>query len=188
MDSMPATLILDASTLLNLYATGRLREVAGSGPYRFAVAEYVLNEEALFVWELGPEDVEPQQVPLDLSWLIEDGLLEVLRLDTSEEMATFVDFAISIDDGEAITAALALHRDSALATDDRKARRVIAEQAPSVDLASTLDLLSNWVEVAHVSAAELRSVFEAMISSASYVPGRRNPHFDWWHEVMRQDD
>ncbi len=111
-----------------------------------------------------------------------------MQLDTSEEVATFVDFAISIDDGEAITAALALHRDSALATDDRKARRVIAEQAPSVDLASTLDLLSNWVEVAHVSAAELRSVFEAMISSASYVPGRRNPHFDWWHEVMRQDD
>ena len=185
---MPATLILDASTLLNLYATGRLREVAGSGPYRFAVAEYVLNEEALFVWELGPEDVEPQRVPLDLSWLIEDGLLEVLRLDTSEEMATFVDFAISIDDGEAITAALALHRDCALATDDRKARRVIAERAPTVQLVSTLDLLSDWATVAQVPAAELRSTMEAMRSGASYVPGRGNPRFNWWHEIMRQED
>ncbi len=50
---MPATLILDASTLLNLYATPRLREITSAGPYQLAVAEYVLNEEALFVWELG---------------------------------------------------------------------------------------------------------------------------------------
>ena len=185
MDVPLPLLILDASTLLNLYATGRLQEIAASAPYRFAAAEYVLEEEALFIWEQGVGDPAPQPVNLDLNPLIEDGLLEVLALDTDEEVATYVDFAISIDDGEAITAALALHRDCAVATDDRKARRVITDRMPSARLVSTLDLLSEWAEAAQLSTSELQRVMGAMKSGASYVPGRRDPHFEWWLGIMQ---
>ena len=59
MDNQPAVLILDASTLLNIYATRRLREIASAGPNRFAVAEYVLREEALFVWQQKSVDEAP---------------------------------------------------------------------------------------------------------------------------------
>lgn len=186
MDSLPTTLILDASTLLNLYATGRLRDIAATGLFDFAVSDYVMSEEVLFVWERGPDDAESQRVPVELDALIEAGLLDVLRLDTSEEVGTFVNFAISIDDGEAITAALAVHRECALATDDRKARRVIANRSPAVHLVSTLDLLKAWAEEAQVPASELREVLGAMSSGASYVPGPGNPHYDWWQEVMQQ--
>ena len=184
---MPTTLILDASTLINLVATARFAEIAGAGLYRFAVAEYVLNEEALFIWQQGPEDAEPQRVPLDLGRFVDDGLLEVLRLDTSDEVATFVNFAITIDDGEAITAALACHRGCALATDDRKARRVIAEGAPTLQLVSTLDLLHGWAELGQVPEDELlQRVMEAIRSWASYVPGPRNPRFEWWQDIMQR--
>ena len=183
---MPTTLILDASTLINLVATARFAEIAGSGLFRFAVAEYVLNEEALFVWQRRPEDAVQQRVPLDLDRFVDDGLLEVFRLDTSEEVATFVDLAITIDDGEAITAALAHHRDCALATDDRKARRVIAERAPALQLVSTLDLLHDWAESAQVEDDALRRVMEDMRSGASYMPGPRNPRFKWWQDIMQQ--
>ena len=42
-------LLLDASCLLNLYATGRLREIAEVLPYQLCVAGYVAEQEALFV-------------------------------------------------------------------------------------------------------------------------------------------
>ena len=43
-------LILDASCLLNLYATGRSRDIALTLPYRLGVADYVLEREVLYVW------------------------------------------------------------------------------------------------------------------------------------------
>ena len=180
-------LILDASTLLSLYATLRLRDIASTAPYRFAVAEYVLREEALFVWQWETNDDVPARVPLDVDPLIEDGLIEVMTLTAGEEEETFVNFAFSIDDGEAITAALAFHRGCAVATDDRKARRVIAERAPLVPLVSTLDLLSEWAETAQPSTKEVRQVMEAMRSGASYVPGCRDPRFEWWLAIMQED-
>jgi len=183
---MPTTLILDASTLINLVATGRFAEIAVSGLFRFAVAEYVLSEEALFIWQQGQEDAEPQRAPLNLGRFVDDGLLEVLRLDSSDEVATFVDFAITIDDGEAITAALAHHRDCALATDDGKARRVIAERLPTLQLISTLDLLHDWAGLAHIPDDELQRVMEEMREGASYVPGPKNPHFEWWQDIMQR--
>ena len=187
MDNPPVVLLLDASTLLNLYATGRLREIASAGPNRFAVAEYVLREEALFVWQQKSVDEAPEPVPLELSPLIEDGLIEVMTLHAGEEVETFVNFALSIDDGEAITGALAFHRGCAVATDDRKARRVIAERAPLVPLVSTLDLLSEWAETAQLPTRDVRQVMEAMRSSASYVPGPRDPRFEWWLAIMQED-
>ena len=187
MDNQPAVLILDASTLLNIYATGRLRDIASAASYRFAVAEYVLREEALFVWQCETDDDVPARVPLDLDPLIEDGSIELMTLHAGEEVETFVNFALSIDDGEAITAALALHRGCAVATDDRKARRVIAARAPLVPLVSTLDLLSEWAETAQLATKEVREVMEAMRSGASYVPGRRDPRFEWWLTIMQED-
>ncbi|MXZ01096.1 hypothetical protein F4Y93_10775 [Candidatus Poribacteria bacterium] len=186
-DPHPLVLILDASCLLNLYATGRFGEILVVSLYRFAVADYVLDEEALFTLVRESFDGPLERAPVDLRPFIEDGLVEVMSVESTEEIATFVDLAIQIDDGEAITASLAAHRGCAVATDDRKARRVIAEQAPTVPLVSTLDLLSEWAEASQMSMSELKSVFAAMQTGASYVPGRRDPRFDWWVEVMQEE-
>ena len=41
-----------------------------------------------------------------------------------------------------------------------------------------------WSEVASVTKNELRAALEAMISGASYVPGRSDPLYEWWRETL----
>ena len=106
-------------------------------------------------------------------------------MESPNEETTFVTLAALIDDGEAATAALALHRGCSIATDDRKARRVLAEQVPTVHLVSTLDLVSQWAEAMSVPLGELRTALEQMRSGANYLPGPRDPRYDWWRKVMQ---
>jgi len=180
----PLELILfNASCLINLYATGRLRDIALALPYRLGVAEYVREREALYVWRRGATANEDERVPVDLTPLVDEGLFQVAHLERQEEVFTFVDFAAVMDDGEAVTIALALHRGYAVATDDRKARRVLAERAQSIHLFSTLDLLKTWVERASVSGDELQQAMAAIRSSANYIPSVRDPLYGWWRSI-----
>ena len=179
--------LLDASCLINLYATGRLRDIALAVPYRLGVADYVLEREALYVWRPGGSVAEETRVPVDLEHLVEEGLIRVMRLESEEEERTFVDLAALMDDGEAVTGAIALHRGYAVATDDRKARRILAEHPRSITLVSTLELLKLWDGEVSVSEAELREALAAMESSASYLPGDRDPLRGWWRSVMYED-
>ncbi len=126
------TLLLDASCLLNLYATGRFRDIAVALDYRLGVAACVLKVEALYIWRPDPTGTREEPEPVDVSSLVDEGLMQVLSLASPAEEATFVELAALIDDGEALTGALAVHRECSLATDDRKARRVLAERLPTV--------------------------------------------------------
>ena len=176
-------ILLDASCLLNIYATGRLRDIALALPYHLGVAEYVREREALYVWRRGATANEDERVPVDLTPLVDEGLVQVARLERPEEVFAFVDFAAVMDDGEAVTIALALHRGYAVATDDRKARRVLAERAQSIQLFSTLDLLKTWAERASVSSDELQKAMAAIQSGASYIPSVRDPLYEWWRAI-----
>ena len=185
MERRPVSLVLDTSCLLNLYATGHFREIAASLQEQVGIADFVLKKEALFIHCEVPIDSQDKQVLVDLSPFVSEGLVEVMYLESPNEKATFVDLAALVDDGEAVTAALALHRGCSIAIDDRKAKRVLTELAPTVPLISTLDLLVRWVETASVPSDELRSVLERIRSSANYVPSRRDPHYEWWLEAMQ---
>ena len=165
MERGPASLILDASCLLNLSATERCRDIAALLREQVAVADY-------------------DQIVVDLSPLVSEGLVEVMRLASPDEEAAFVALAAMIDDGEAVTAARAVHRECSVATDDRKARRVLSERVPTVPLVSTLDLMAQWVETMSGPLVELRTALERMRSGASSVPGPRDPRHMWRLEVM----
>ena len=110
-----------------------------------------------------------------------------MGLETPDEEATFVELAAVVDDGEAMTGALAAHRQCSLATDDRKARRVLGEQIPTVPLLSTLELLKLWVDGAAVPDTELRAAVEGIRVGASYVPGPRAPLYSWWQSILEGD-
>lgn len=179
-----STLLLDASCLLNLYATGRFRDIAATLPYQIAVADYVLDVEALYVWRPDPTGTRDEAEPVDLSSFVDEGLVRVMPLETPDEEGTFVALAALVDDGEAITGALAAHRQCALATDDRKARRVLAERTPTVPLLSTLELLKLWADGAEVPDTELREAMEGMRMGASYLPGPRHPLSRWWRSII----
>ena len=175
-------LVLDASCLLNLYATSRMLEIAAALPWQLAVVDYVLEQEALYVRIIGAYEEQEGTVPVDLSPLIAAGLLLVMRLETPSEQASFVELAAVLDDGEAVTGAIALNRGHLVAIDDRKARRVLGEKASGMRLVSTLELMRQWG--ASVPVQEVGHALRAMQHGARYVPGQRDPLYAWWRDVM----
>ena len=177
-------LVVDASCLLNLYATGHLREIALVVGKQLEVAEYVLDNEAIYTWQTDSTGSREEAVPVDLTPLVSEGLLQVVKLEHPDDQATFLALAAVVDDGEAATAALARGRGCSIATDDRKARRVFEELLPDVSLVSTLDLLKLWADEGQVARDTLRKAMDAMRGSASYIPSRRDPLFQWWASVM----
>ena len=174
-------LLMDASCLLNWYATGRLREIILAIPWRMGVVDYVLEQEALYVRNPTAAGDREEMSFVELSPLIDDGLVEVVRLQYPEERAAFVDLSAVIDDGQAMTGAIALHRGYAVAIDDRKVRRVLGERSPAIKLISTLEILQKWG--ATVPVDELRRALRAMRLGANYVPGWRDPLYVWWRDI-----
>ena len=175
-------LLLDASCLLNLCATDRLLEIAAALPWQLAVVDYVMEQEVLYVRTIGAHEEQEGTVPVDLSPLIDEGLLLVMRLETLSEEASFVELAAVLDDGEAVTGAIALNRGHLVAIDDRKARRVLGEKAPWMRLVSTPELMRQWS--ASVPVQEVSHALRAMQHRASYVPGQWDPLHAWWRDMM----
>ena len=177
-------LVLDTSCLLNLYATGRMREIALVIPMQLEVAEYVLESEVIYTWQTDATGIREEAVPVHLTPLVSEGLIRVVKLESPDDQATFLTLAALVDDGEAATAALALGRGCSVATDDRKARRVFGELMPEVRLVSTLELLKQWADESQVAMGTLRDTMSSMARSASYVPSSREALFEWWTTIM----
>ena len=180
-------ILLDASCLLNLYASGRLREIAKTLPQPLAVAEYVMQQEALYIRRRRSERHPEEREPVNIAPLVSAGLIQLLTINNEAEAATFVDFAREMDDGEAVTCALAIHRRCDVATDDRKARGVLGRRAPHVLLVSTLDLMKQWAGLAGVVKEEIRAALLNIWAGANYYPGERDPLYGWWIERALQN-
>lgn len=182
--SPPPSLIFDASTLINLYATSRIREIASAVPYQFLVSKYVAEQEALYIWVQEPSGGRLRQ-KIDLAPLIADNVLKLVDARGAAEAETLVNLVIELDDGEAHTAAIAINRGFMVATDDRKARTLLAEQWPSVRVLSTTQILKIWSQSARATVQVLGDTFTTIQTSASFVPGPHDPEFDWWQDLMR---
>lgn len=68
-----------------------------------------------------------------------------------------------------------------VATDDRKAERVLADRVP---LRSTLDLVKAWAAHGSVDQATLRAAVIDLRDRGSYVPRRAHPLRAWWDAVV----
>lgn len=172
----PLTL-LDACAVLSLYATGRMREVIGAIDGPVAVVDTVAAE-ALFVRKII--DGVWEKVPVDLAPLHRAGVLATLRAETEDELLTFIDLAVELDDGEAMTGALAIHRNCTVVTDDRKAERILAGRVP---LRSTLNLVKVWADGGGVPDDDLRPLLIA-IDERGYRPPRSHPLCAWWERIV----
>lgn len=179
-------LLLDACCLRNLYATHRLRAIALASRCQFGVVEHVITSEALFIWVPIENGNREEAEPLPLQPLMGEGLIDIFRLENLQETTAFTDFSVRMDNGEAETGAIALHRGYAIATDDRKARRVLQAMAPAVPLLSTLALVQEWAQSTAVSVSQIQEVLRAMETGVSYFPGRRDPLFAWWQSIMNR--
>jgi predicted nucleic acid-binding protein len=171
------TTLLDACAVLSLYATRRMAEILATVPGPVAVCDLVAAE-ALYVRRIV--DGEREREPVDLAPLVADGTLSLVTADDEDELQTFVDLAVDLDDGEAMTAALAIHRGCVLVTDDAKAERLLAGR---VQLRATLDVVKAWADGAGLDRVELRAILAA-IYERGYEPPLAHPLKRWWDAVM----
>jgi hypothetical protein len=175
-------LMLDACCAINLLASGMFAEVAHAQGIPVAVADLVLEREVLRIPGGGSDeaggDVADERT-LTLQPLVDAGAIEVMSVE-GEEIETFVSLALRLDDGEAMSAALAIHRRGALATDDRKAIRVLGAVAPDLEVRRTSDLVRRWIEMADPPDARVREVLRRIERDASFTPPAADPNATWW--------
>lgn len=172
------TLILDACCVLNLYATDRMSEILAALPYDFAIAELVARE-ALHVRHASGDPAQPR-VSVNLAEMTSQGLLDVLAPSTSEEQGAFVSYAAEIDDGEAMTCALAVGRGYVVATDDLKVTRLARQGAMPAPIISTPELMKEWHDAVALSREELRQALRAIEVRASFAPRKDHALRPWW--------
>jgi predicted nucleic acid-binding protein len=168
-------LILDTCVVLSLYATRRMEALLDVLPEPILIAEAVLSE-SLYVHVLM-DDVREKE-PIILGPLVDAGKLTVVAPESNEEFEALLDFALVLDDGEAMTCALALHRNLRIATDERKTIRLISDQ---IEVVGTLDLIRGWAGEVGAPTDEIRDVLTA-IADRGYVPGRDHRHWRWWDD------
>jgi predicted nucleic acid-binding protein len=173
-------LILDTCVVLSLCATRRVEEILGANVGPFLVDEAVLRE-ALYIHIIvaGVREKEP----ISLDPLLTAGALSVVQPETEEEFQLLVDLSVELDDGEAMTCALAQHRGYRIATDERKTIRLIENRILTV---GTLDLVRNWADKSAAEPALLREVLNA-IEDRGYVPGATHIHYAWWKQILSGD-
>lgn len=132
-------LVLDASVIINLLATG----YAGPILHALAVPLFV-TDTVVYEIEQGAANGRPE--PALLAALINDQVVTVKEL-TGSALENFFGMvsghtSSSLGDGEAATLALAHHNGLSAAIDEKKASRIAAERFESLMLVTTVDILA----------------------------------------------
>src|SRR6266566_7308772 len=151
--------ILDACVIINLCASGHMQSILESIPKPVSIAAYVHEMETQRIYAGPNEDVAKETELINLQTFVERKLLHVVPLGDGPEAAAAVSFsaATRLDTGEAISAAIAVHRSWSLATDDKTAISFLMREMPQLHLVSTPELLKHWVDAArpHFTVASL---------------------------------
>lgn len=176
MNRDPDILLLDARVLINLFASGHAEEILRSLDVSAAISSHV-QRETLYIRRGGDGDDARDPVALDLSALLANRLLRVVADASEDELNTFIDLTLELGDGEAMTAALAIHRRFIIATDDRVALRVIGSRVP---VRSSLDLIKYWAERQQVTPETITTALRNLRQRGSYMPGAQHPLRWWW--------
>lgn len=181
MPSRPVV-ILDACVLINILASGRPQEILSGGVYRFGIGA-VVSKESMYLRSSNPST--PPEV-VDLRRFLDAQSLTVHDLSGGHEQTLYVDYAAELDDGEAMTVALALSRGWTMATDDRKARRIFLRDSGDAErLLSTAQILKNWSLAVRLSAEELKDMLLEVSLRGRFSPRSDDSDFDWWSQALR---
>ena len=135
----PSLLVVDASVIISLNATGCAEKILDALPHRIAVVDIVVNEIRGGL-RRGRHDYAK------LETLIETKRLHVVKLGPQGlrhfESLVVGDAGETLDDGEAATLAYAEEAGARALIDERKARRLATDRHPAIPLSCTVDLLA----------------------------------------------
>ena len=175
--------ILDACVLINLLASSEIESILRAAA-RDSLICSVVKDESIF---LRTEDPKAPLESINLRSLIDLGLLTVCHIEGDREAELYIDYASALDDGEAMSLAIALSRGFILATDERKARRLFLEAAGDTKrLTSTSELLRQWVEAEAVLADRLKTALLQVENRARYQPPTSDSNYQWWVGASRR--
>lgn len=168
---------LDACSLINLYASGRLGVLAARQGRPFLLVPTVVAEAGWVYGRNGAERAE--RVPIDLEPLKARRQVEVVR-PTAAMTAHFLRLAADLDDGEAMTIAAALETEGAgVVTDDEAALNYLGALG-RCPVSTSLALLRE--DLAGAPHETCREVVLNLRICARYVPSLRHPDIDWWRQ------
>lgn len=175
-------LLLDACVVLSLYATRRMEDIlrVNEGPH--LVAEAVMRE-SLYVHVVVEGVREKELVALDP--FLSTGLLTMVEPATDDEFGTLFELSLQLDDGEAMSCAIALHRGCRIATVDGKTIRLLNQRLPKhhLPIVSTLDLVRQWADVTKASPVQVRAALLGIVDRG-YVPAAAHIHYRWWRQML----
>src|SRR5258707_9937255 len=100
-----------------------MQSILESIPKPVSIAAYVHEMETQKIYTGPDDDVMKETEQINLQPFVEGKLLRVVPLEDGPEAAAAIGFsaATRLDTGEAISAAIAVHRSFSLATDDKAA-------------------------------------------------------------------
>jgi predicted nucleic acid-binding protein len=178
----PRAQILDACVLINLLASGEVEGILRAAMRDSFICTAVEGESIY----LRTDDPKAPLEHIDLRPLIGSGLLTVCAIEGSTEAELYVDYASALDDGEAMSLAIALSRNLVLATDERKARRLFLEAVgDGARLTSTSELLRHWAEADGIPADRLKTALLRIEKRARYQPPASDANYQWWADAIK---
>ncbi|WP_323119754.1 hypothetical protein [Burkholderia alba] len=176
-------LVLDASVVINLLATGHSSSILQALGTPIVVTDNVVRE-----IQKGSADGRPEAAQLEL--LILDRHLRVEKLEgpASESFFELVGGSVSdsLDDGEAATLAFAHSNGFTAAIDEKKATRIATERFASLRLVTTVDILAYAsVQTRLGTQALAEAMFRALRFARMQVQERQ---FDWVSQLIGQEN
>lgn len=182
LSEAPGVLVLDASVVVNLNATGCADEIFGTLGHSCVVTDNVLRE-----LELGA--TRGYTDAIQLKRLRDNKVLDIVNLDANMNK-TYLELvagstADTLDDGEAATLAYAEGDSAWAAIDERKALRICRERFANVQTASTVDLLAYPTLAASLGPSVLAdAVYNALVSANMRVFEHQ---LDWVVDLVGSD-
>ncbi len=173
-------IILDACCVINLYASGQMRAILKVIPKNLSIATYVKENEVLKIYSGPLDNVTASYEIIDLQPFIKDKLLILVDIENELEENSYVNFSQKLDDGEAITGAIAINRNWAIATDENKAIKLFQNKAPHIVLVSTLELIKFWVDTTKPDEKVVQEAILNIKIRGRYEPHRNHSLFTWW--------
>ena len=160
-------IVLDTSVALNLLATGVGLAVLDILEVDCFVCSAVVDE-TIYIRSDDPR--QPREVVSIDAWL-PLGAVKIVSLDSPVEEELYVQLAADLDDGEAMSLAICRSRGYALATDDRKARRIAGQLAlPKVEIITTSQVMHRWAIGTAASPREVKRALSAIELTGSVHP------------------
>lgn len=151
-------LVLDASVFINLSASGAAAQVLHALPNRIVMVDVAAGE-------VREDNRNGRSDGDTLQELIGPAGLEIVKLDESG-LALFESLVLALDDGEAATIAAAAGRRAIPVLDERRARKICAEELPNTVQASTLDLFSHPAVERTLGTENLAEAVHAALQNA----------------------